>query len=395
MTDMNEPPYARQVLTSPLHLGVAAESRTNLWTIWNGFTTPSVLTRFEDEEHAFRGGVVIGDISPLHKCGISGADVDRYLSRLIAGFTSIMAIGEIRHVVFCEDHGLVVGDGDLFRIDEQQYFLVTDGDHFAWLLDSAAGLNVKIENLGTELAGISLMGPLSRKLLEVAGIDLSDECSFHSIRQVMLSGISVCISRMGRIDPHGYELWMRAADGLAVWNMLMEKGQSLGLRTNGFSLREMARIEAGVPKEGLDYVSAFSASSQETASSPFDLGLLSLEDIELGHFTGCRELRVLAARGPRHSLVRLRIEWPEPLSFTGFYERENLAGVVTSLAYSPGCGFSHALARVFNAQDGRETFTVRAEKRRDFSLEQISAPVRVLGLLTPTSLRAASILISS
>lgn len=37
-----DPPFARQVMTTPLHFYVASESLTNLWRNWNGYSVATI-----------------------------------------------------------------------------------------------------------------------------------------------------------------------------------------------------------------------------------------------------------------------------------------------------------------------------------------------------------------
>ena len=61
----DEPPYARHVLTTPLHLEAADESRTNSWAEWAGYTVAQVYTSIEQEYDALRTRAGLSDISPV------------------------------------------------------------------------------------------------------------------------------------------------------------------------------------------------------------------------------------------------------------------------------------------------------------------------------------------
>ncbi|MEX0838864.1 MAG: hypothetical protein WD034_04965, partial [Parvibaculum sp.] len=265
-----EPPFARAVLTTPLHLVVAAESAVNRWTQWNGFTVASMLTDLGDEYRALRGAAALADISPLVKYRISGRDAHAYLDRLVTRDLGDLAIDRALHVFFCEEHGLVLGDGLLFRLGNDEYRLVTEETHLAWLLDSAIGLRVRVEDVGDALAAMSLQGPLAAFCLSEAGLGGIERLQPMAGYWASLAGMPVYVSRTGISGGPGYEIWVDPEDAPHVWRYLLRAGRPFGLRPSGFGLRELARLEAGLPRAGRDYLGAFAAIDPAHARTPFE-----------------------------------------------------------------------------------------------------------------------------
>lgn len=374
-----EPPFARQVFTTPLHLDIASESRTNLWTQWNGYTTPDVLTSIEDEYRALRHAAALTDISPLVKYRVTGPDAAVYLARLVTGNLVSLSVNEITPVVFCEDRGLVVGDGLLFRLGADEYRLVTEERHLAWLLDSSIGMRVRIEDVSATLAALSLQGPLSCSILAEAGLDGIDELRPYAARWFDVMGMPVYVSRTGNSGDLGYELWIDPEDAPTLWMKLLEKGEPFSLRPGGFALRELARVEAGLARAGVDYFGAFAAVDPANASTPFELGLASLVDLDSDHFTGRNALRAAKAMPPRHILVSLAVDWREPLRFAAIRHAGGIAGVATSAGFSPSLGVNLALATLKPpAIDGDAALHIEAEVRFELDLRVLRAPARII-----------------
>lgn len=374
-----EPPFTRTVLTTSLHMNVAAESRTNLWTQWNGYTTPDVLTTIEDEYRALRHAAVLADVSPLFKYRITGQDATAYLARLVTGNLVSLSVNETMPVVFCEDHGLVVGDGLLFRIAESEYRLITECAHLAWLTDSAIGMRAVVEDVTTSLAALSLQGPLSCAVLHEAGLADVEALRPFAARWFEVLGMPVYVSRTGNSGDLGYELWIDPEDAPSLWLKLLERGADFGVRAGGFASREIARIEAGLPRAGLDYLGAFSAVDPANASTPFELGFESLVDLDRNHFTGRDALRAMQSISPRHILATLAVDWGEPLHFVGIRDERGIAGVATSRAFSPSLGINLALARLSSsAMAGAPSFHIEVEVMRELGLSLLRAPARIV-----------------
>ncbi len=374
-----EPPFTRAVLTTPLHLNIAAESGTNLWTHWNGYTTPDVLTNLEDEYRALRHAAVLADVSPLIKYRITGQDAAAYLARLVTGNLVSLSVNETMPVVFCEDRGLVVGDGLLFRLAENEYRLITECTHLAWLIDSAIGMRAVVEDVTTSLAVLSLQGPLSCTVLHEVGLVGIEALRPYAARWFEVLGMPVYVSRTGNSGDLGYELWIDPEDAPSLWLKLLEKGSGFGVSAGGFALRELARIEAGLPRAGVDYLGAFSAVDPAHASTPFELGFASLVELDREHFTGRDALRAVKSVAPRHILASLAVDWSEPLHFIGIRDGRGIAGVATSTAFSPSLELNVALATLKpSAINGETALHVEVEVRRELDLTLLKAPARII-----------------
>ena len=374
-----ELPYARQVITTPLHFEVARESATNLWRPWNGYTVADVLTSIDAEYAALRQRAALTDITPLFKYRISGNDAFAWLRRFVAGNLIGMTENEILRVVFCEDRGHVVGDGLLFCLGKNDFRLITETPHLAWMHDSAIGYQVHIEDVTTTLAAISLQGPLAASVLADAGFTEIEKLGVHKAQWFDVGGIPVYVSRNGLWSELAYDIWIDPEDASPIWSRLMTRGEPFGLRATGFALREIARVEAGLPRAGVDYLGAFSAIDPENALTPFELGFDTLVNLETGHFTGRDALRACVDKGPRRSLVPLVIDSHEPLVFSSIRSGGDVVGIVTSSAFSPSLGLNLALG-IISAAGLKEgvSLHVEAEIREELTVRIMKAPVRIL-----------------
>tara|TARA_R110000868_G_scaffold244926_10_gene501446 strand:+ start:3142 stop:4497 length:1356 start_codon:yes stop_codon:yes gene_type:complete len=373
-----DPVFTRQVLTTPLHFYVASESLTNLWCNWNGYTVADQLTNLDDEYAALRHGAALTDISPLVKYRISGPDAFAWLRRLVTGNLATLAVDDIKPVIFCEDRGFVVGDGLLFRLGDSDFRLVTEEHHLAWLIDSTIGHRVHIEDVSTTLAAMSLQGPLSCTALSDAGFSGIENLPPFKARWFNVTGMPVYVSRTGTSGDLGYELWIDPDDAPILWLRLLEKGKIHGLKAGGFALRELARIEAGIPRAGVDYLGAFSVIDPQNALTPFELGYASLVDLDGEHFTGREALRKARSETLRYILTSVAVDWPSPLSFTAIRDASGIAGISTSTGFSPSLGVNLALAIFHPVVADGVKLHVQSELQEELSLRLINAPARIV-----------------
>ena len=372
------PPFERTVQTTPLHLETAAESRTNRWTEWNGYTVPDVLGDLDDEYRALRGAAVLMDLSPLVKYRIAGRDALGFLERFLVVPVSSLAVDHARHVIFCDGGGNVVGDGLLFRLAQDEYRLVTEETHFAWLCDSAEGFRVRIEDVSATLAAIALQGPHSAFMLSGLGAENIAALEPGAACWISIGGMPVYASRTGANGDLGYELWCDAEDAPHVWRDVMNKMSPHGLRPAGFALRELARLEAGYPRAGKDYLSAFAAIDRNDALPPRAIWP-SLEAVpKAGVFNGGTALRAKADAEPPRRIVRLAVEGLEPVRFASVSLGGRIVGTSTSIGFSPALGANIALATIESAAAGVDGLSVLAERREGISVVEARLSARIL-----------------
>lgn len=371
------PPFERTVLTTPLHLVTSVESRTNRWTDWNGYTVPDVLTGLGDEYRALRGAAALMDVSPLVKYRIAGRDALAFLQRLVIRDIADLGVHRAAHVVMCESRGLVLGDGLLFRLADDEYRLVMEETHLAWLMDSADGFRVRIEDVSATLGVLSLQGPLAAFSLMQAGVSDIASLAPFAARWIAIAGMPVYLSRTGTSGDLGYELWCDAEDAPHVWRWLVEYAGPLGLRPAGFALRELARLEAGLPRAGVDYLSAFAAIDSRDALPPAAIWPAHNLDLDKILFNGRQALRRLANETPARRIVPLAVEGLEPLRFAALSHDGRLAGMATSTGFSPALGANIALATL-DVDALTAALTATAERRDGISVREILASARIL-----------------
>tara|TARA_R110002073_G_scaffold241478_1_gene403308 strand:- start:4557 stop:5804 length:1248 start_codon:yes stop_codon:yes gene_type:complete len=352
----DEPPYARHVLTTPLHLEAADESRTNSWAEWAGYTVAQVYTSIEQEYDALRTRAGLSDISPLTKIRLSGREVVTCLDRLLTRPVGDLESNQSVRAVLCDGHGHVITEGVLFRLGDEEFRLVLRSSHMDWLMQSALGFDVQLEDVSGTIAGLSLAGPMSDNVLALAGLEKPATLAKHHGAWVELGGMPVYLSRTGMIGGREYELWCDPADASIVWRRLLNVGQAVGLRPIGAAVRDIARLENGVALEDVDYQSAFTARDPSEALSPYDLCLGGCVDLDRTVFNGQSALRKIAASGSTNALVGFELDLADAAGVGPICNGDKQAGRITSHAWSPMLQCTIALglveASALGASDG-------------------------------------------
>ena len=287
----NLPPHFQQpLLPTPFHERARLFSQVDSFVPWAGYSTVDVFTNMEQEYFAIRNATTLYDLTPMVKYRIAGTDAARFLNRLVTRDISRLKINRVSYCIWCNDDGHIIDDGTVFRLGENEYRLCTAEWQLDWLLGSAIGFDVQIDEVTADIAALALQGPTSCAVLKNMGLAGIEQLKPFEIGIFETAGIELTVSRTGFTGDLGYELWVDPAQAGALWDALMAAGRSRGIRPIGSRALNMARIEAGFLSPKVDFVSAESSVRVGTDRSPLELGLAWLIDFDKGHFTGRRAL---------------------------------------------------------------------------------------------------------
>ena len=343
------PHFKKPLLESPFHARARDLSQVDSFVAWAGYTTVDVFTTMEQEYFAIRNATTLYDLTPMVKYRIAGPDAIPYLNRLVTRDVTKLKPDRVAYCVWCNDAGHLVDDGTVFRLSEGEYRLCTAERQIDWLLDSAIGFAVTVDEVTEEIAALAVQGPTSCAALKAAGLAGLPLLKPFEIGYFSLAGLPVTVSRTGFTGDLGYELWMAPAAAEQVWDALMAAGRSRGIRAVGSQALNLARLEAGFLSPNVDFVSAEHTLRTGRDRSPLELGLGWLVDFDKGHFTGRRALLAERQRNPRRLLVGLDIAGNKPAHNALLYAKadgKREIGSVTSAAWSPTCKRNIALAMV-------------------------------------------------
>jgi aminomethyltransferase len=324
-------------LATPFQPRLDALAKTNDWYDWAGYRAPNSLWDEELEYFAIRSQAALFDISPMVKYRIEGADAEALCNKVTLRDVSKLKPGRVQYTAWCDDAGHVLDDGTLFRLSPTRFRLCSQERHLPWLLDSAIGFDVEVEEETEAVAGLALQGPTSFSVLREAGFDGVERLKVFDLAAFPHEGGSVVISRTGFTGDLGYELFVPAELALPLWDKLMKAGELRGIRAIGYTALNRARLEAGLIVANSDFVTAEHAIRADRLRMPDEIGLGFMVDAEKGHFNGRRAiLEARAKKRLRHVLVGLEIEGNVPAEHAIVYHKKSReVGLISAAMWSP------------------------------------------------------------
>lgn len=207
------------------------------------------------ESLAVRKSVGILDATTLGKILVGGRDAGRFLDMLYTNMMSNLRPGRCRYGLMCNENGFLMDDGVVARLDDDTFLCHTTtggADHVhawmeEWLQCEWWNWKVYTANVTEEFAQIGVAGPNARQVLErLSGMDL-DPASFPFMSWVSgtLGGFDVRVFRISFSGEISYEIAVRANEGLALWEALVDAGEDLGIQPYGTEALHVLRAEKG------------------------------------------------------------------------------------------------------------------------------------------------------
>ena len=331
------------LIDGPFQSHLEALSQSRSWYSWAGYAAPSTLDCVEFEYFALRNQASLFDISPLHKYRIKGAEADVMLNRLLTRDVGKIKVGIVGYAIWCNQEGMLIDDGTLFHLDQDEWRLCCQEPMLDWLLEAAWGHDVGIEDESAEVAALSLQGPTSFSILSSAGFELEKIKPFGFYFDPLSE---ILISRTGFTGDLGYEIWCPTQKAGQLWELIWDSGSNWGLRAIGYEAVNIARIEAGFITAGIDFMPVHSTEYLHRGQTPFELNLEKMVDFNKGHFNGRRALLDLKDK-PRTRLMRFDVGGFQPSEGAIIYhKKKHEVGHVSSGIWSPTVKKSIALAHI-------------------------------------------------
>jgi len=316
---------------TPFHERTLALCESLNYREWSGYYTVSAYeAHHEHEYNAIRNAAALIDISPLFKYRVTGHDATRLVDRVITRDVRKVSVGQVVYTPWCDEHGKVIDDGTVSRLEENVYRWTAADPSLRWFTQNAVGLDVEIEDISESIASLALQGPTAGRLLKTLVEDADIEnLKYFRVTRGTIAGVPVEVSRTGYTGDLGYEIWMHVDRALDVWDALIKSGRPFDIKPAGMLALDVARIEAGLLLIDVDFNSSKKALIEDQKYSPAEMGLGRLVNLDKNRFIGQQALRAEAKRGPAKQIVGIELDWP---AVEAFYEKVGLPPAVSPIA---------------------------------------------------------------
>ena len=291
------------------------------------------------EYEAVRGeGAGLFDLSSRGRVEVSGAEAVQFLNGLVTNDVKSLAPGAWMGAAFPNVQGRLIAHARVMRAGDGQTFLIdteaaTAGAVRRSLERFALAGDFRVRDLSEEIALLSVQGAaaaalVGRVLREDAARTERGRVSAVNWRESQ----AVIVARATHTGEDGFDLFAGADAAGELWDALV----AAGARPAGADALEVLRVEAGVPRHGVDVTDA---------NVVLEAGLDDSVSYTKGCYVGQEIIARIHWRG--HVAKRLAGLLPEGEAAPGAKIRtvdgEREIGRVTSAALSPRLGRRIAL----------------------------------------------------
>ncbi len=303
---------------------------------YDGWTLPSDYGDPAGEWRAVRERCGVADLSHRSQLRLRGRDHVRFLQGMLTNDVARLPAGGALYAAMLTPKGKMLADMYLYRWEDSVLLDMEPGmaPSVAERLERfKLTFKVDIVDESQELATLHVAGPGARSLLEEAS---GAEVPREGWGKLVLGGVEVVAAPVGRTGEEGFDLFVPSRAAVRVWGALAAAGAA----PVGMEAMETLRIEAGVPRYGVDMTEA---------TIPIEAGIEHAISYEKGCYVGQEVVARIHWRGHVNWHLRgLVVESavPPPPGADVVDEGDKRVGRVTSSTLSPALGKAVALGYV-------------------------------------------------
>jgi folate-binding protein YgfZ len=237
------------------------------------------------------------DLGWRGKILVRGNDRLRWLNGMVTNTVQGLPQNEGNYSFFLNNQGRIQGDGYVYRraddliLDssrDQVPALLRHLDHYI-IMDE-----VELDDVSNQWTGFGLAGQQAPSILSALGLALSSIVSPTGNARFLpgsIEGVEVTIIEAHHVLVPRYEIWLRPADVLRVW----EAVQAAGAKRVGLEASEALRVLEGTPLYGVDL---------NDRDLPQEAGQESALNFNKGCYLGQEIVERIRSRGKVHRQLR-------------------------------------------------------------------------------------------
>lgn len=220
-----------------------------------GWEMPIQYSGILEEHRAVRTAAGLFDISHMGQILVGGPAAAPWLDRIVTCDVGALEPAQARYGFLLNEQGGVIDDLFVYRTAPDQILLVVNAsradEDFA-RLSAEAHPEAHLDYLAGRAAGLALQGPAAAGILESTLGRARPLPARNGVMSLRFEGVDLLVARTGYTGEDGFELFLPAGAAPALWDLLLERGASAGLRPCGLGARDTLRMEACYPLNGSD-----------------------------------------------------------------------------------------------------------------------------------------------
>ena len=245
-----------QLKHSPLH--AIHEKLGATFTDFGGWNMPLKYDKELAEHNAVRTKAGIFDLSHMGEFTVKGPDAAAFLDYTLLSSLSTTKIGQAKYSMIVAEDGGIIDDLITYRLGEDYFYVVPNAGNTSAVWEAytqrAEGFAVELENVTERTALIAVQGPeaegIVTKLVAEDKVGDVEKLGYYRCLQLEVAGVDAMLARTGYTGEDGFEIFVDAEQGPAMWNAVTEAAAHTELTPCGLASRDSLRMEAAMPLYG-------------------------------------------------------------------------------------------------------------------------------------------------
>lgn len=266
-----------------------------------GFNMPVRYSSDIEEHMTVRNGVGVFDVSHMGEFKVEGPNALELIQRITSNDASKLIDGQAQYTCMPNDKGGIVDDLIVYRIKENDYFIVVNAGNIDKDWNWFVSHNTKgavLKNLSAEYCLFAVQGPKAVSVLQKLTTTDLGVIKYYHFAIGTLAGVSdIIMSNTGYTGAGGFEIYVKNADAEKIWNAIFEAGKDVDIKPIGLGARDTLRLEKGFCLYGNDI---------DDTTSPLEAGLGWITKFTK-EFTNSANLKQQKEEGVKRKLVGFKM----------------------------------------------------------------------------------------
>jgi folate-binding protein YgfZ len=198
------------------------------------------------------GGAGVSDLSSRGRIEVAGSEAVQFLNGLITNDVKALAENVWMHAAFPNVQGRLIAEARVLHLAGDKFLFDTEATTHERVLKTLERFTLagdfRVTDLTNTTALISLQGARSSQIIRATLGEDAAQVERGHVRSVKWNEQPLHLIRATHTAEDGFDLFVNATDAVSLWDALTESGA----RAVGFDALDILRIEAGVPRYGVD-----------------------------------------------------------------------------------------------------------------------------------------------
>lgn len=205
------------------------------------------------EYASVRGGNAgVMDLSSRGRIEVSGSEAVQFLNGLITNDVKALEENAWMRAAFPNVQGRLIAETRILRLGDDRFLFDTEAATRARVLKTLERFTLagdfRVNDLTDETALISVQGALAAEIIKAALSEEAARVERGRVHVARWNDQSLHIIRATWTAEDGFDLFANGAEAVLLWDALT----AAGAQAVGFDALDILRIEAGIPRYGVD-----------------------------------------------------------------------------------------------------------------------------------------------